>query len=75
MNAARFLSTRGVATRRPPVEQRRKLMKRVLMLALLGMFSAGMLSACNTVAGAGKDMQKAGEKVEDKAHDCRDGKC
>lgn len=50
-------------------------MKRVLMLALLGMFSAGMLSACNTVAGAGKDMQKAGEKVEDKAKDCRDGKC
>ncbi|ALJ29691.1 entericidin A/B family lipoprotein [Stenotrophomonas acidaminiphila] len=50
-------------------------MKRVLMLALLAMFSAGTLSACNTVAGAGKDMQKAGEKVEDKAHDCSDGKC
>lgn len=50
-------------------------MKRVLMLALLAMFSAGTLSACNTVAGAGKDMQKAGEKVEDKAKDCRDGKC
>ena len=50
-------------------------MKRVLMLALLAVFSAGMLSACNTVAGAGKDMQKAGEKVEDKAHDCSDGKC
>lgn len=50
-------------------------MKRVLMLALVGMFSAGMLSGCNTMAGAGKDMQKAGEKVEDKAQDCRDGKC
>ena len=50
-------------------------MKRVLMLALLAVFSAGMLSACNTVAGAGKDMQKAGEKVEDKAQDCKDGKC
>ncbi|MBD9535805.1 entericidin, EcnA/B family [Stenotrophomonas sp. ATCM1_4] len=50
-------------------------MKRVLMLALLGMFSVGMLSGCNTVAGAGKDMQKAGEKVEDKAKDCSDGKC
>ena len=50
-------------------------MKRVMLLALLGMSSAGMLSACNTVAGAGKDMQKAGEKVEDKAQDCKDGRC
>ena len=50
-------------------------MKRVMLLALLGVFSAGMLSACNTVAGAGKDMQKAGEKIEGKAQDCRDGKC
>ena len=39
-------------------------MKRVLMLALLGMLSVGMLSGCNTVAGAGKDMQKAGDKLE-----------
>lgn len=50
-------------------------MKRMLMVALVGMFSIGMLSGCNTVAGAGKDMQKAGEKVEDKAQDCRDGRC
>ncbi|WP_407070999.1 entericidin A/B family lipoprotein [Xanthomonas albilineans] len=34
---------------------------------LLAIFSAGLLSACNTVAGAGKDVQKAGEKVEDAA--------
>ena len=50
-------------------------MKRVMLLALVGVFSAGMLSACNIVAGAGKDMQKAGEKVEDKAQDCKDGRC
>ena len=50
-------------------------MKRMLMVALAGMFSIGMLSGCNTVAGAGKDMQKAGEKVEDKAQDCKDGRC
>ncbi|MCW4456397.1 entericidin A/B family lipoprotein [Flavobacterium sp. MXW15] len=49
--------------------------KRVLILMMLGLFSAGMLSGCNTVAGAGKDMQKAGEKVEDKAEDCSDGRC
>ena len=50
-------------------------MKRLLMLALVGAFSVGMLGGCNTMAGAGKDMQKAGEKVEDKAQDCKDGKC
>ncbi len=50
-------------------------MKRMLMVALVGVFSIGMLSGCNTVAGAGKDMQKAGEKVEDKAQDCKDGRC
>ncbi|WP_421570001.1 entericidin A/B family lipoprotein [Stenotrophomonas sp. PD6] len=42
-------------------------MKRVIALMLLSMFSLGMLSGCNTVAGAGKDVQKAGEKVEDAA--------
>ncbi len=42
-------------------------MKRSLALLLLALFSIGTLSACNTVAGAGKDVQKAGEKVEDAA--------
>ncbi|AHY60683.1 MULTISPECIES: entericidin A/B family lipoprotein [Stenotrophomonas] len=42
-------------------------MKRVIALMLLSMFSVAMLSGCNTVAGAGKDVQKAGEKVEDAA--------
>ena len=50
-------------------------MKRVFALALLAAFSLTHLTACNTVAGAGKDMQKVGEKVEDKAQDCKDGKC
>jgi len=35
-----------------------------MMLALLALFSAGTLSACNTVKGAAKDVQKVGEKVE-----------
>ena len=35
---------------------------------LVMMLSIAALSAgCNTVAGAGKDVQKAGEKVEDAA--------
>lgn len=50
-------------------------MKRAMALLLMAMFSTAMLSACNTVAGAGKDVQKVGEKVEDKAQDCKDGKC
>ena len=50
-------------------------MKRLTALLLLALFSMGTLSACNTMAGAGKDVQKAGEKVEDKAQDCKDGRC
>ena len=50
-------------------------MKRLMALLLLAMFSMSFLSACNTVAGAGKDVQSAGENVEDKAKDCSDGKC
>lgn len=42
-------------------------MKRSMALLLLALFSVATLSACNTIAGAGKDVQKAGEKVEDAA--------
>ena len=50
-------------------------MKRIVALTLLSLFSVSMLSACNTMAGAGKDIQKAGEKIEKKAGDCKDGRC
>lgn len=50
-------------------------MKRIAALILLSLFSVSMLSACNTMAGAGKDIQKAGEKVEKKAEDCKDARC
>ena len=50
-------------------------MKRLITLMLLAMFSMSTLTACNTVAGAGKDIEKAGDKIEDKAEDCKDGKC
>lgn len=49
-------------------------MKRVIVLMLLAMFSTATLTACNTMAGAGKDVQKAGEKVEDAATKDDDGK-
>jgi predicted small secreted protein len=50
-------------------------MKRLIPLLLLAAFSASTLTACNTMAGAGKDVQKVGEKVEEKAQDCKDAKC
>ncbi len=50
-------------------------MKRIIALMMVSMFSMSLLSACNTMAGAGKDVQKAGEKVEKKAEDCKDGRC
>lgn len=50
-------------------------MKRLTALMFIALFSVGTLSACNTMAGAGKDVQKVGEKVEDKAQDCKDGRC
>jgi predicted small secreted protein len=44
-------------------------MKRSIALILLMMFSMGILTACNTVEGAGKDVEKAGESVQDAAKD------
>lgn len=50
-------------------------MKRLLALIVVSMFMMGTMTACNTMAGAGKDVEKVGEKVQDKAEDCKDGKC
>ncbi len=50
-------------------------MKRLFALAILACFSTATLTACNTMAGAGKDVQKAGQKVEQKAEDCKDAHC
>jgi len=44
-------------------------MKRIAVLMMISMFAAGMLTACNTVKGAAKDVQKVGEKVEEAADD------
>ena len=41
------------------------------MLALL-LSSAFILSGCNTVAGAGKDLESGGEKVQDTAKDVQE---
>lgn len=44
-------------------------MKRLISLALLAMFSMSFLVACNTVKGAGKDVEKVGDKMQDSADD------
>ena len=47
-------------------------MKRLLALALAATFarpSFALLSGCNTVEGAGKDIQKGGEKIKDEARE------
>ena len=42
-------------------------MKRNLAILLLALFSATLLGGCNTIEGAGKDIEKAGEEVQDAA--------
>ena len=41
----------------------RKLLTVLMTLALLGPLSA--ISGCNTVSGAGKDIERGGEKIQD----------
>lgn len=44
---------------------KRTIMLTTTLLLLLG--AAPLLGACNTTAGAGKDLSKAGEAIEDSA--------
>ena len=46
-----------------PVNEESK-MKQMAKLAVLVLVCVGFLAACNTVAGAGKDIKRAGEKIE-----------
>ncbi len=40
-------------------------MKRAV--ALLALVSFGFLAGCNTMAGVGRDMERGGEKIQEKA--------
>lgn len=42
-------------------------MPRNISLLLLAVAAAVVLGGCNTLEGAGKDIQKVGEKIEDAA--------
>ena len=46
-------------------------MKRFVLTLLLLSFSLSFLTACNTIEGAGKDVKKVGEKVEDAAQNAK----
>ena len=43
-------------------------MKRTMSLLFLGLITLS-LTACNTVAGVGEDLQEAGEEIEEEAED------
>ncbi|HTD89174.1 MAG TPA: entericidin A/B family lipoprotein [Burkholderiales bacterium] len=45
-------------------------MKKLLAVFAL-MFATGVLLGCNTIQGAGKDIERGGEKIQDKARDAR----
>lgn len=45
--------------------------KRILSVGFLMAALAGSLSACNTVEGAGKDIESAGEEIQEEANDNR----
>ena len=42
-------------------------MARISRLAMLALACMAVLTACNTVKGFGKDVQKVGEQMEEKA--------
>jgi predicted small secreted protein len=46
--------------------------KRITASTLLCMFFAGLLAGCNTMEGAGEDLERGGEKIQEKANDAQD---
>lgn len=43
--------------------------KRVTASTMLWMFFAGLLAGCNTIEGAGEDIEAGGEAIQNKAED------
>ena len=46
--------------------------KRLIALMFLALFATGSLTACNTMAGLGEDIEEAGDQIEECAEgvDC-----
>ena len=52
---------------------RKMTMKRVaIWLPLVSAAALTMLSGCNTVEGVGRDLERAGDAIQDEADDTRD---
>jgi predicted small secreted protein len=48
-------------------------MKRAgMLIPLVSVAGAALLSACNTVEGVGRDLERAGDAIQDEADDARD---
>jgi entericidin B len=47
-------------------------MKKTVFTLCAALAASFVLSACNTVAGAGKDIERGGEKVQDAAQKTKD---
>jgi predicted small secreted protein len=45
--------------------------KRLIATAFLAGSIGGFLTACNTVEGAGKDIEEAGEEIQEEANENR----
>jgi predicted small secreted protein len=43
-----------------------------VLLPLVGAASLTLLSACNTVEGVGRDLERAGDAIQDEAEETRD---
>ena len=41
------------------------------LMAILALLTYGALVGCNTIEGAGKDIERGGEKLQDSAKDTR----
>lgn len=43
-------------------------MKRILSLTLVALFAVSLLSGCNTIRGAGQDIEEGGEAIQESSY-------
>lgn len=47
-------------------------MKKIWLMMMLALCSAAAFSGCNTMRGAGQDVEKVGEEIQEASEDCSD---
>jgi predicted small secreted protein len=67
--AGNTLPAQRVRVTEKPVKCRqvRKTMKRILLALLAAIVLSSAVTGCRTARGAGEDLEKAGQKIQDKA--------